>query len=46
MVIQNEESVKLPPLENGDRLTRDEFELRYSSTIPIKIIRTGKMPIL
>jgi Uma2 family endonuclease len=36
MVIQNEESVKLPPLENGDRLTRDQFEKRYQAMPDVK----------
>ncbi|RCJ28977.1 hypothetical protein A6770_00850 [Nostoc minutum NIES-26] len=36
MVIHNEESVKLPPLENGDRLTRDEFEKRYHAMLNVK----------
>ncbi len=27
-----ERFVKLPPLENGDRLTRTEFERRYTAT--------------
>ncbi|MBH8551616.1 Uma2 family endonuclease [Nostocaceae cyanobacterium CENA357] len=36
MVIQSEELVKLPPLENGDRLTRDEFERRYHAMSNIK----------
>jgi Uma2 family endonuclease len=36
MVIQKQESVKLPPLENGDRLTRDEFERRYQAMPHIK----------
>ncbi|MBH8577800.1 Uma2 family endonuclease [Nostocaceae cyanobacterium CENA369] len=36
MVIQNEESVKLPPLENGDRLTRDQFERRYRAMPNVK----------
>jgi Uma2 family endonuclease len=36
MVIQKEESLKLPPLENGDRLTRDEFEQRYQAMPNVK----------
>lgn len=36
MFIQKEESVKLPPLENGDRLTRDEFERRYQAMQNVK----------
>ncbi len=36
MVIQKEESLKLPPLENGDRLTRDEFERRYQAMPNVK----------
>ncbi|QLL29196.1 Uma2 family endonuclease [Thermosynechococcus sichuanensis E542] len=31
-----EYSVKLPPLENGDRLTRDEFERRYAALPHLK----------
>lgn len=31
-----ERLVKLPPLENGDRLTRDEFEHRYAAMPQIK----------
>ncbi len=31
-----EYSVKLPPLENGDRLTRDEFERRYAAMPHLK----------
>jgi Uma2 family endonuclease len=29
-------TTSIPPLENGDRLTRHEFERRYSATSPIK----------
>jgi hypothetical protein len=36
MVIQKEKSLKLPPLENGDRLTRDEFEQRYQAMPNVK----------
>ncbi|MBW4559911.1 MAG: Uma2 family endonuclease [Mojavia pulchra JT2-VF2] len=36
MVVQKQESVKLPPLENGDRLTRDEFERRYQAMPSVK----------
>jgi Uma2 family endonuclease len=36
MVIQKGKSLKLPPLENGDRLTRDEFEQRYQAMPNVK----------
>ncbi|MFH7030030.1 MAG: Uma2 family endonuclease [Heteroscytonema crispum UTEX LB 1556] len=36
MVVQKQEFVKLPPLENGDKLTRDEFERRYQAMPDIK----------
>jgi Uma2 family endonuclease len=36
MFVQKEESIKLPPLENGDRLTRDEFERRYHAMSHVK----------
>ncbi|WP_427161413.1 hypothetical protein ACQFX9_07520 [Aliinostoc sp. HNIBRCY26] len=28
-----EQSVKIPPLESGDRLTRHEFERRYTASL-------------
>ena len=36
MVVQKQEFVKLPPLENGDKLTRDEFERRYQAMPDLK----------
>ncbi len=35
-VLLSKERVKLPPLENGDRLTRPEFERRYQAMTHIK----------
>lgn len=35
-VLLSKERVKLPPLENGDRLTRPEFERRYQAMAHIK----------
>ncbi len=35
-IAQEKERVKLPPLENGDRLTRPEFERRYQTMTHIK----------
>ena len=29
-------AVKLPPLQNGDQLTRDEFERRYAAMPDVK----------
>ncbi|EDX73802.1 hypothetical protein MC7420_6850 [Coleofasciculus chthonoplastes PCC 7420] len=33
---QSQAMSNLPPLENGDRLTRKEFERRYQATTTIK----------
>ena len=35
-IAQEKKRVKLPPLENGDRLTRPEFERRYQAMTHIK----------
>ena len=35
-VLLSKERVKLPPLENGDRLTRPEFERRYQAMTHVK----------
>jgi hypothetical protein len=35
----DEESTRIPPLENGDRLTRAEFERRYGAMDHIKLVK-------
>ena len=36
MIAIRETKVAIPPLENGDRLTRDEFEVRYAAMPELK----------
>lgn len=36
MITARKIEVTTPPLENGDRLTREEFEIRYSAMPELK----------